>query len=55
MGPGNRSTIGTMVERRTRFLVLVHLPVGISTAETTRQGLSAALSRLPAGLRRTLT
>lgn len=55
MGPGNRSAIGTMVERRTRFLVLVHLPVGISTAETTRQELSAALSRLPAGLRRTLT
>lgn len=25
MGPGNRSAIGTLVERRTRFLVLVHL------------------------------
>lgn len=55
MGPGNRSAIGTLVERRTRFLVLVHLPDGVSTAQTVRQGLSAALTRLPTGLRRTLT
>jgi len=55
MGPGNRSAIGTLVERRTRFLVLVHLRDGVSTAETVREGLSAAFTRLPAGLRRTLT
>ena len=55
MGPGNRSAIGTLVERRSRFLVLVHLPDGVSTAQTVRRGLNAALTRLPAGLRRTLT
>ncbi len=55
VGPGNRSAIGTPVERRTRFLVLVHLPDGVSTAQTVREGLSAAFTRLPAGLRRTLT
>ena len=55
MGPGNRSAIGTLVERRTRFLVLVHLRDGVSTAQTVREGLSAAFTRLPVGLRRTLT
>ena len=55
MGPGNRSAIGTLVERRTRFLMLVHLRDGVSTAQTVREGLSAAFTRLPAGLRRTLT
>lgn len=54
-GAGNRSAIGTLVERRTRFLVLVHLPDGRATAEAMRAGLGAALGLLPAELRRTLT
>ena len=33
MGPGNRSAIGTLVERRTRFVVLVHVPTGRPTAK----------------------
>ena len=43
MGAGNRSAIGTLVERRTRFLILVHLPNGRPTAEAMREGLVAAL------------
>ncbi|GAB7007766.1 hypothetical protein JCM18899A_52420 [Nocardioides sp. AN3] len=54
-GAGNRSAIGTLVERRTRFLILVHLPGGRATAEAMRAGLATALGRLPADLRRTLT
>ena len=54
-GAGNRSAIGTLVERRTRFLTLVHLPDGRATAEAMQAGLTATLGRLPAGLRRTLT
>jgi IS30 family transposase len=54
-GAGNRSAIGTLVERRTRFLILVHLPDGRATAEAMRTGLAATLGRLPADLRRTLT
>lgn len=54
-GAGNRSAIGTLVERRTRFLILVHLPDGRATAEAMQAGLTATLGLLPAGLRRTLT
>lgn len=54
-GAANRSAIGTLVERRTRFLVLVHLPDGRATAEAMHTGLATALGRLPIDLRRTLT
>jgi len=54
-GAGNRSAIGTLVERRTRFLILVHLPDGRATAEAMQAGLATVLGRLPADLRRTLT
>ena len=55
MGPGNRSAIGTLVERRSRFVILLHLPGGASTAESVRQAISTAFAVLPDGLRRTLT
>ena len=55
MAAGNRSAIGTLVERRTRYLILVHVPTGRPTAEAMRQGIIAALGQLPAQLRRTLT
>jgi IS30 family transposase len=55
VGAGNRSAIGTLVERCTRFLILVHVPTGRPTAEVMRQGITTALNRFPAGLRRTLT
>jgi IS30 family transposase len=55
MGPGNRSAIGTLVERTTRFLVLLHMPEGVPTANTVREAVSTSLARLPDGLSRTLT
>ncbi|GAA5035546.1 IS30 family transposase [Actinopolymorpha pittospori] len=54
-GAGNRSAIGTLVERRTRYLILVHVPTGRPTADAMREGITTALGVLPAWLRRTLT
>jgi IS30 family transposase len=55
MGPGNRSAIGTLIERSTRFVVLLGFPEAIPTAPAVRAGIEAAFGRLPAALRRTLT
>ena len=55
MGPGNRSAIGTLVERTTRFLILVHVPTGRPTAAAMRDGITDALGALAPHLRRTLT
>jgi len=54
MGSANRSAIGTLVERTTRYLVLLHLPDGHG-AEHVRDALVNAVSPLPARLRRSLT
>lgn len=54
IGKGGRSAIGTLVERASRFLVLLHLPHG-RTAELVRDALTRQLAKLPAELRRTLT
>jgi IS30 family transposase len=54
MGEGNRSAIATLVERTTRYTVLVHLPGG-HTAEEVRDSLITAVSTLPAHLRGSLT
>ena len=54
MGTGNRSAIGTLIERRARFLILIHIPRA-HTAVVVRDGIAGALTRLPPGLRRTLT
>ena len=55
MGAGNRSAIGTLVERTTRFLILLRFPDGIATTDGVRDAITQALEGLPAGLRRTLT
>ncbi|MFZ5850904.1 MAG: IS30 family transposase [Actinomycetota bacterium] len=55
LGAGNRSAIGTVVDRASRVTLLVHLPAGRHTAEAVRDALLAVLSGLPAGLRRSLT
>jgi IS30 family transposase len=55
VGPGNRSAIGTLVERSTRFVILLAFPDGLPTTAAVRTAVCAALGRLPAGLRRTLT
>jgi IS30 family transposase len=55
MGAGNRSAIGTLVERTTRFLILLPFTEGVATTEAVRHAITAALAEQPARLRRTLT
>jgi IS30 family transposase len=54
VGKGGRSAIGTLVERTSRYVVLLHLPDG-RTADHVRVALTRQLVRLPSDLRRTLT
>jgi IS30 family transposase len=54
MGEANRSAIGTLVERTTRYTMLVHLPGGHDAAAV-RDGLMATIATLPAHLRGSLT
>jgi transposase, IS30 family len=54
IGKGGRSAIGTLVERSSRYVVLLHLPHG-RTAEDVRAALTRQIAKLPAELRRTLT
>jgi IS30 family transposase len=55
MGAGNRSAIGTLVERTTRFLVLLPFPDGIATTDGVREAIMTAFESFPETLRRTLT
>src|SRR5450755_4300346 len=55
MGAGNRTAIGTLVERSTRFLILLAFPDAVGSAEAVREAISTTLERLPEDLRRTLT
>ena len=50
IGADNQSAIGTLVERTTRYVMLVHLP-GDHTAEQSATGWSTTMSTLPAHLR----
>jgi IS30 family transposase len=54
MGKGGRSAIGTLVERSSRYVMLVHLPEG-RTAEAVRKALTRQITKMPSDLRRTLT
>jgi IS30 family transposase len=54
MGAFNRTAIGTLVERATRFVMLLHLPDGY-TPGAVRDALVAKIATLPAQLRRSLT
>jgi IS30 family transposase len=54
MGEGNKTAIATLVERATRYTMLVHLPNG-HHADAVRDGLIATISTLPAHLRGSLT
>jgi IS30 family transposase len=53
MGTHN-SAVGTLVERRTRFVMLLHLPNGHG-AEAVREAMAAKILTLPAALRRSIT
>jgi transposase, IS30 family len=54
-GAANRSAIGTLVERASRFTILLHLPGGRHTAEAVRDALVQAMGQVPAQLRCSLT
>jgi IS30 family transposase len=54
IGKATRSAIGTLVERQTRYVMLVALPDG-RTAEAVRAALAERILTLPAELRRSLT
>ena len=53
-GTLNQSAIGTLVERSTKFTMLVHF-VGTHDAEQLRDSMTVIFNRLPASLRRSLT
>jgi len=54
LGSNCRSAIATLVERQTRFTMLIHLPEGHG-AVAVRDGLLATIKTLPEHLRKTLT
>jgi IS30 family transposase len=53
-GTRSRSAIGTLVERSTRFVMLLHLPDGHGAAQVA-EAMTGAMAALPAQLRRSLT
>ncbi len=55
LGSNCRSAIATLVERSTRYLVLVHLPGGAGDAFTVATALTTTIHTLPDQLRRSLT
>ena len=55
LGKNNRTAIGTLVERATRFCMLLHLPGGPGDAVAVRDAIVATIGTLPAFLRRSLT
>lgn len=54
MSAGNQPAIGTLVERVTRCVMLVHLPLD-HTAASVRDGLGKTMAKLPEALRDYLT
>jgi IS30 family transposase len=54
IGKNGKSAIGTLVERSTRFVLLLHLPNGRSASEV-REAMTEQIMTLPAALRRSVT
>lgn len=54
MGAGNRSAVGTLVERHTRYVILLHLPNGHGAHEV-NAAMAAAIEDLPGHLLRSIT
>jgi IS30 family transposase len=54
IGKGGKSAVGTLVERTTRFVMLLHLPHGHG-AEQVEQAMRTAITALPAALARSVT
>lgn len=54
IGKDNKSAVGTLVERSTRYVMLLHLP-GDHTAETVRTAMTTKIKTLPGYLVRSIT
>lgn len=54
IGKDCKSAVGTLVERTTRYVLLLHLPEG-RDAHLVEQAMRQAITALPAGLARTIT
>jgi IS30 family transposase len=54
IGKNSNSAVGTLVERSTRYVMLLHLPADHS-AETVRAAMTAKIATLPAHLMRSIT
>jgi len=54
LGTDNHSAVGTLVERSTRYVMLLHLP-GDHTAETVREAMTTKIKTLPEHLVRSIT
>jgi len=54
IGAGSKSAVGTLVERSTRYVMLLHLP-NDHTAATVRTAMAAKITALPEHLRRSIT
>lgn len=54
IGANGKSAIGTLVERSSRFVMLLHLP-GDRTAAAVREAMTAKITTLPDALRRSIT
>jgi IS30 family transposase len=54
IGAGGKSAVGTLVERSTRYVMLLHLE-GDHTAETVRTAMAAKITTLPEHLIRSIT
>jgi transposase, IS30 family len=54
LGAGNASAVGTLVERTTRYVILLHLPVDHS-AEAVRAAMTTKIQTLPEHLFRSIT
>ena len=54
VGKNGHSAIGTLVERRSRFVMLLHVPGGTGDALAVRDQIVATIGTLPAALRRSL-
>ncbi len=54
IGAGTGSAVGTLVERTTRFTILLHLP-GRHDADSVAEAMIREMSRLPEHLRRSIT
>jgi transposase, IS30 family len=54
LGAGNTSAVGTLVERSTRFVILLHLP-GRHDAESVAEAMIREMNQLPIHMRQSLT